>query len=36
VHLLASALLAGTRIWPLDGRLAAVAAELGVVAEHAG
>ena len=36
VHLLASALLVGTRIWTLDGRLGAVAAELGVAAEHAG
>ena len=36
VHLLASALLVGIRIWTLDGRLAAVAAELGVAVEHAG
>jgi len=31
-----SSLLAGVRLWTLDGRLAAVAAELGVVVEHAG
>jgi predicted nucleic acid-binding protein len=36
VHLLASALLAGIRIWTLDRRLVAVAAELGVAAEHGG
>jgi predicted nucleic acid-binding protein len=36
VHLLASALLAGTRLWTLDRRLAAAAAELGVAAEHGG
>jgi predicted nucleic acid-binding protein len=36
VHLLASALLAGTRLWTRDRRLAAVAAELGVAAEHGG
>lgn len=34
VQLLASALLAGIRVWTLDRRLAAVAAELGV--EHEG
>ncbi|MFU8889370.1 MAG: hypothetical protein ACNA8N_12295 [Trueperaceae bacterium] len=32
-QLLASALLAGTRVWTLDRRLAAAAAELGVAAE---
>ena len=36
VQLLASALLAGTRIWSLEPRLAAVAAELGVAVEHEG
>jgi hypothetical protein len=36
VQLLASALLAGIRIWTLDRRLVAVAAELGVAAEHGG
>ncbi len=36
VQLLASALLAGIRVWTLDRRLAAVAAELGVAAEHEG
>jgi predicted nucleic acid-binding protein len=36
VQLLASALLAGTRIWTLDRRLAAVAADLGVAAEIEG
>ena len=34
VQLLASALLAGTLIWTLDRRLAAVAAEIGVAVEH--
>ena len=34
VQLLASALLAGTRLWAFDGRLAAVAAELGAASEH--
>lgn len=32
-HLLASASLAGTRIWTLDQRLAAVARELGICAD---
>ncbi len=36
VQLLASALLAGVRVWTLDRRLAVVAAELGVAAEHEG
>ncbi len=36
IQLLASALLAGTRIWTLDRRLAVDAAELGVAAEHVG
>ena len=35
-QLLASALLAGIRIWTLDRRLAAVAAELGAAAEYEG
>ncbi|MBA2666898.1 MAG: type II toxin-antitoxin system VapC family toxin [Chloroflexi bacterium] len=34
VQLLASTLLAGTRIWSLDRRLAAVAAELGVAVAY--
>ena len=36
VQLLASALLAGIRVWTFERRLAAVAAELGVAAEQAG
>ena len=36
VQLLASALLAGTRLWTLDERLAAVAAEVGVAGEPVG
>jgi len=34
VQLLAAALLAGVPIWTLERRLAAVAAELGVAAQH--
>ena len=34
VQLLASALLAGVPLWTLDRRLAAVAAELAVAAQH--
>jgi predicted nucleic acid-binding protein len=36
VHLLASALISTVRIWTLDRRLAAVAAELGVSVEQGG
>jgi len=36
VHLLASALISAVRIWTLDRRLAAVAAELGVGVERGG
>jgi predicted nucleic acid-binding protein len=36
VHLLASALISAVRIWTLDRRLAAVAAELGVSVEQGG
>jgi predicted nucleic acid-binding protein len=36
VHLLASALISAVRIWTLDRRLAAVAAELGVSVDQGG
>jgi predicted nucleic acid-binding protein len=34
VHLLASALVAGCGLWTFDGRLGAVARDLGVVSVH--
>jgi hypothetical protein len=34
VHLLASALVAGSGLWPFDGSLGAVARDLGVVSVH--